>query len=237
MSVMAEKKTGKKKKKAAQRQRSERRFDPGQTQTNKLAVIGGMVGALGLGAGVYAQWLQDPPLGFAAWLVAGGAAALGGALWFGESGAVPVRVGEAGLAIDKGAELSRLAWCDIERIYTEKDELVVKGDELTLTLPLKAHATAAAWVLSEAARRVPKVLDVHRKLADELPKPKDSDGELLKVDSLQVAGRNCAASDRPIAFERDARLCPNCAQVYHKDAVPKKCVTCDATLGERAVKA
>ena len=53
MTVMAEKKTGKKKKKAAQRERSERRFEPGQTQTNKLAFIGGMVGALGLGAGVY----------------------------------------------------------------------------------------------------------------------------------------------------------------------------------------
>ena len=180
-----------------------------------------MVGALGLGAGVYAQWVQDPPLGFASWLVAGGAAVLGGALWFGDSGAVPVRVGDAGLAIEKGSELSRLAWCDIERIYTDKDDLVIKGDELTLTLPLKAHATAAAWVLSEAARRVPTVLDVHRKLADELPKPKDSDGEVVKIDSLQVAGRNCAASDRPIAFERDARLCPNCARSITRTPCPR----------------
>ena len=234
---MVEKKTGKKKKKAAQRERNERRFEPEQTQTNKLAFIGGMIGALGLGAGVYAQWIQDPPLGFASWLVAGGAAVLGGALWFGDSGTVPVRVGDAGLAIDKGSELSRLAWCDIERIYTDKSDLVIRGDEVTLTLPLKAHAKAAAWVLSEAARRVPTVLDVHRKLADELPKPKESDGEVLRIDSLQVAGRNCASSDRPIAFERDARLCPNCAQVYHKDSVPKKCVTCDSELGARAMKA
>jgi hypothetical protein len=234
---MAEKKAGKGKKAKVRRERNERRFAPEQTQTNKLAVIGGMIGALGLGAGVYAQWIQDPPLGFASWLVAGGAVVLGGALWFGDSGAVPVRVGDAGLAIEKGSEVWRLAWCDIERIYSEKFELVVKGDELSFTLPLKAHSKAAAWVLSEAARRVPKVLDVHRKLADELPKPKDSDGSVVKIDSLQVAGRNCAASDRPIAFERDARLCPNCAQVYHKDAVPKKCVTCESELGDRAMKA
>lgn len=233
---MAEKKAAKAKKAKARRERSERRFEPGQTQTNNLAVIAGMIGSLGLGAGVYAQWFQDPPLGFASWLVAGGAVVLGGALWFGDSGAVPVRVGDAGLAIEKGSELSRLAWCDIERIYTEKDELVVKGDELTLTLPLKAHALAAAWVLSEAARRVPDVLDVQRKLADELPKPRETDGTVVKIDSLQIAGKNCAASDRPIAFERDARLCPNCAEVYHKDSVPKKCVTCENDLGDRAVK-
>jgi len=233
---MAEKKAAKAKKAKARRERSERRFEPGQTQTNNLAVIAGMIGSLGLGAGVYAQWFQDPPLGFASWLVAGGAVVLGGALWFGDSGAVPVRVGDAGLAIEKGSELSRLAWCDIERIYTEKDELVVKGDELTLTLPLKAHALAAAWVLSEAARRVPEVLDVQRKLADELPKPRETDGTVVKIDSLQIAGKNCAASDRPIAFERDARLCPNCAEVYHKDSVPKKCVTCENDLGDRAVK-
>jgi len=58
----------------------------------------------------------------------------------------------------------------------------------------------------------------------------------VKIDSLQIAGKNCAASDRPIAFERDARLCPNCAEVYHKDSVPKKCVTCENDLGDRAVK-
>jgi hypothetical protein len=233
---MVEKKAGKAKKAKARRERTERRFEPEQTQTNNLAVIGGMVGALGLGAGVYSQWIQDPPLGFASWLVAGGALVLGGALWFGDAGAVPVRVGDAGLAIEKGTELSRLAWCDIERIYTEKNELVIKGDQLTLTLPLKAHARAAAWVLSEAARRLPDVLDVHRKLADELPKPRETDGTVVKIDSLQIAGRNCAASDKPIAFERDARLCPNCAEVYHKDHVPKKCATCENDLGERAVK-
>jgi len=81
------------------------------------------------------------------------------------------------------------------------------------------------------------VMDVKRSVVKELPEPKERDGELLTIDSLQVAGRHCAATDKPIAFERDARLCPNCAQVYHKDHVPKKCVTCNADLVGRVYKA
>ena len=53
----------------------------------------------------------------------------------------------------------------------------------------------------------------------------------------QVAGRRCAATDKIISFERDARLCPNCAQVYHKDNVPKECVTCGTEVAGRAVQA
>ena len=41
---MAEKKAGKAKKAKARRERTERRFEPEQTQTNNLAVIGGMAG-------------------------------------------------------------------------------------------------------------------------------------------------------------------------------------------------
>jgi hypothetical protein len=78
---------------------------------------------------------------------------------------------------------------------------------------------------------------VKRDAVDGLPTPRDDDGELLVVESLQVAGRECAASGKTIAFERDARLCPQCCQVYLKDRVPKKCLTCDAELGERAVTA
>ena len=69
-----------------------------------------------------------------------------------------------------------------------------------------------------------------------LPEPKDLDGELVLLEGVQVAGRHCAASGKPISFERDARLCSNCAQVYLKDAVPKKCVTCEQDLGSSAIE-
>lgn len=230
---MAEKRTTKKK--AAKRERTERRFEPEQTQTTKLAFGAGMLGALALGAGVYAQWIRDTPLPYGPYIVAGGALVLGAALWFGDTGAVPVRVGDAGVAIEKGNEIARVAWCDMERVYVEKGELIVRGDELTLTLPLGAHARAVARVLSEGTRRVPDAMDVKRSALDKLPEPRDEDGQIVPMEAVQVAGRHCAASDKPIAFERDARLCPNCAQVYHKDHVPKKCVTCDSELGDKAI--
>jgi hypothetical protein len=80
-------------------------------------------------------------------------------------------------------------------------------------------------------------MDVKRDVVAGLPALGENDGEVLTVESLQVAGRYCAASDRPISFERDARLCPQCCEVYLKSEVPRKCVTCEADLGDAAVRA
>ena len=104
---MAERKASTKSKpgKVTKRERKERRFEPSRTQASRLAVFGGMAGALALGAGVYAQWVRETPLESAPYIVAAGAVALGLALWFSDAGAVPVRVGDAGIAIEKGAEI------------------------------------------------------------------------------------------------------------------------------------
>ena len=61
--------------------------------------------------------------------------------------------------------------------------------------------------------------------------------ESVTVEELQIAGRHCRASGKPISFERDARLCPQCGEAYLKDQVPKKCLTCQAELGTRAREA
>jgi hypothetical protein len=44
-------------------------------------------------------------------------------------------------------------------------------------------------------------------------------------------GKRCAESDVIISYEPDARVCPRCERVYHKDHVPKSCV-CGASLAE-----
>lgn len=227
--------TKRKKKKSQKRQRRERRFAPQQTYTSILSAIGGMLGAIALGAGVYAEWISDPAHKFAPYVVTGGAVALGAALWFGDRGALPVRVGDAGIAIEKGNELVRLGWCDIKRLYVEHRQLVAKGEDLTLSVPIGAQPLAVAWILAECARRVPDIVDVKGSVTDDLPEPKEGDGEPLVIDSAQVAGKHCASSGEVIAFERDARLCPTCGQVYHKAHVPKKCVTCGAAVGESAI--
>ena len=234
---MADVKKAKVKKQAqAKRVRKERRFLPEPTYASRASIGGGMLGALILGAGVYSQWLNDNPPAYAPYLFGVGAVALGAALWFGDAGALPVRIGDAGIAIEKGSELVRLAWCDLERVFTERGELVAKGKELTLRIPIAAHRTAVAWILSEGTKRMPSAMDVKRQSLVGLPEPKDADGESVAIEGLQVAGRHCAASGKPVSFERDARLCPNCGQVYLKDQVPAKCVTCGAALGAKAVE-
>jgi len=234
---MADVKKAKPKKQAqAKRVRRERRFLPEPTYASRLSIGGGMLGALVLGAGVYSEWLSDNPRAIAPYLFGVGAVALGAALWFGDAGALPLRVGDVGVAIERGTELSRLAWCDMDRVFTERGELVAKGKELTLRIPIAAHRVAVAWILSEGTKRVPSVMDVKRQSLVGLPEPSDNDGEFMAIEGLQIAGRLCAASGKPISFERDARLCPVCAQVYLKDQVPKKCVTCETELGTRAVE-
>ena len=110
----------------------------------------------------------------------------------------------------------------------------VKGKHASISFPAEAHPKALAWVLSEGSRRVPDVFVVKRTDVESLPEPKEFDGELVTVEELQVTGRHCRATEKPIAFERDARLCPNCGETYLKDHVPKKCLTCQAELGNRA---
>ena len=229
---MAEKKKDKSKK--PKRVRKERRFVVQQTQSSRLSAGAGMAGALALGAGVYAQWIREPPLGYAQYLVAGGALTLGAALWFSDSGGDPVRIGDAGIAIEKRGELTRVPWCDLKRVFMKSGKLVLETEEQSLEIPVAPHKAAVSLLLKELVSRLPDALDVKQSEIKDLPEPKESDGELVPVENLQVAGKVCAASDTPISFERDARLCPNCAQVYHKDHVPKKCVTCSEELAARA---
>jgi hypothetical protein len=233
---MAETKT--KKGKTKRRTRKERRFVGEQTYASKLTTSIGMFGALTLGAGVYSQWVAESPGTAAPYLLVTGALMLGGSLWYGELGTLPIRVGDAGVAIERGKEIERVAWCDLERVRVKdgKLRLEAKGGP-TFEIVIAAHPKGVARILAEGTRRVPEAMDVKKSATAGLPEPREDDGELLVVESIQVAGRECAASGKTIAFERDARLCPQCCQVYLKDVVPKQCLTCEAELGDRAVRA
>jgi hypothetical protein len=230
---MAELMKSKKKK----RERKERRYRGEQTYASKVAVGVGVLGSLSLGAGVYSQWLSDQARTSAPYFVVGGGILLGGALLFGDLGTNPVRVGDGGVAIERGRELLRILWCDLERVHAKDGQLLLESKEQTLSITIAGQPQAVARILAEGTRRVPEAMDVKKKDVAGLPEISDGDGELLTMEALQVAGRHCAASGRPISFERDARLCPQCCQVYLKDEIPKKCVTCKLDLAEKAVKA
>ncbi|MBN2197523.1 MAG: hypothetical protein JW751_32390 [Polyangiaceae bacterium] len=224
----------KKTRQAVARELVERRFLPRGSQTGVVAFVVGAIGAGALGAGVWGRFIADPPFQHALYLLVPGAAVLAGSLVWG-SDIGPVRVGDAGVAMEANAEVVRIPWCDIDRLRIVGRNLVVGGTSITITIPLGPHAQAAAWILAEAQRRVPSVVDVKGSVAELLPKPSESAGESRKIDDLQVAGRHCVRSDQLIAFEGDARLCPNCAAVYHKSHVPDRCAKCEAKLGARAL--
>jgi hypothetical protein len=230
---MAELKKSKKKK----RERKERRYTGEQTYASKVAVAVGLLGSLLLGAGVYSQWVSDQARSSAPYLTIVGALLLAGALILGDLGTNPVRVGDGGVVLEKGRDLLRILWCDLEHVRLADGKLVLTSKQQTLVIPTAGQPRAVARILAEGTRRVPDAMDVKRSAVSGLPEPSEHDAEILTMETLQVAGRHCAASDRPISFERDARLCPQCCQVYLRDEVPKKCVTCKSELGERAVRA
>jgi hypothetical protein len=226
-----------KKKRKAPKERIERRFVPEATHTSRMAAGLGMLGSLVLGAGVCGQWLKDPPVSWASALVTLGAVGLGSGLWLGSASTFPVRVGDAGVGIERGSEMNRILWCDMTEIRLDKGDLVVKSEAVSLAIPVGAHPRAVAYIIAEAERRLPKVVKVDEAGKRSIPLATQPGGEEVPVSGDQVAGRRCAATDKIISFERDARLCGNCAQVYYKDNVPKQCLTCGAEVAGRAVQA
>jgi hypothetical protein len=229
-----------KKAKAAKRERRERRFLPQSGQSQLLIKALGGVGAVALGAGSWAQFgrgLMDmdlPPYPFAPYILAGGAALFGAAIWLGTSAEPPIRVGAGGIAVEK-SELVRIPWHGVERIVWdgEAERLSVRGrdegsKEISILISVIAHPLACAWIAQEAGERIPKVTDIPDEVGA-FPRTRPGDGELLPLDPVQVVGKHCAESGRVIAYEPDARVCPRCEHVYHKSSVPAECA-CGASL-------
>ncbi|MFT3769326.1 MAG: hypothetical protein QM820_28140 [Minicystis sp.] len=212
--------------------RKERRYEPKASTTGVISVIALSIGAVLLGAGTYAQWFRAEALGphpAAPWLLLAGALLLIAIALFGPRSATPLRVGDAGIGREKdGGEIERIEWRDIARIVLGGDALTIESPGNTLVVPVKLHPQAAARIVAEGRSRIPaKVEEIND---DALDKLDDGEGTVLPLESAQVAGSRCKATDKLIAFEKDARLCGKCGEVYHKDAVPPKCLTCEAKL-------
>jgi hypothetical protein len=239
---------GSKKAKAGRKERQERRFVPRPTSSANLVKALGGLAAAALGAGVWAQfghgWMDSPlpPYGFAPVLLAGGAVAFGGAVWLGTSGEQPLRVGSGGIAIDWGKEMKRVPWHGVERIVWDPDRQVLSvhgkdesGSDQRLALTPKTHPLAIAWIVKEGRDRIPDSVDVPEEALG-IPAARATDGEMLVMDAVQVVGKRCASSDRIIAYEPDARVCPRCERVYYRESVPETCA-CGASLAGLRVPA
>jgi len=212
----------------------ERRFTAEPTgRSNIQALIGGL-GAAALGAGSYAAWVPDVPLASSPYLFAAGALGLIVAALISERDATPLRVGAAGVAVERGGAPERIAWYEVQDVRLEGERLLVEGAGKRIVVPALHHGAAAAWVVKEALDRVPQRVKIPADKAAQLARGADEPGQLLPVEATQVAGRRCKASGVIISFEQDGRLCPRCGEVYDKKHVPERCLTCDAPMVHRA---
>lgn len=214
--------------------RVERRFAPLASRASKLARASGWVAAAALGAAVYGLWLASPPMSGASALLIGSLVAGGMAWLLRSSGAPPVRVGELGVMLGEPPEARRVCWCDIDHVRVVGDALELGAAGGPVRIPLAAHGRAVARILAEAALRIPARVDVAPKAHERLPPLQDGDAELVPAARLQLTGRQCAASGSSITFEADARLCSNCAALYHVSHAPAECLRCARPLGAAA---
>jgi hypothetical protein len=224
---------------AKPRARRERRFEPRSTAQPGLVYSLGALGATAMGAGAWEQFgplLSDAggePLKLAPYILTAGALLAGAAIWIGTSGEPVLRVGDSGLAVEKGG-VRRMPWYAIERIEWRDETVRVTGKDeagtaMSLSASLRGHPQAAAWIVKEARSRIPSVVDVPDDAT--LPEARADAGEPLPLEPPQVVGRHCAASGKVISYEPDARVCPRCERVFHKAHVPETC-DCGASLGD-----
>lgn len=213
----------------------ERRFVSEWNRPDWIVLAAAVVAGLLLGAGTYSAWIAESPKEYQNFLFLGGLAALGLFVFRISTGREVVFVGDAGVAVEQGGELTRLLWFEIESIRYQSSHLVLSGANTTLRLPSRCHTRAIRAILAEAARRLPQILDVPAKLVDELPKVVGEDPKPMPIEGLQVAGKRCQVTKQVLTFERDARLCPVCTTIYHRDHVPATCANCKQPLGNAAV--
>jgi hypothetical protein len=233
---MSEPKRAKRKKsssRAAERpsQRA-RRFEPDTTSMGQAALVLICVGAALLGAGFYGQGLRETPLSYAPGLIIAGLIVLGFGWQQSSVRAAPLLVGDPGVASEEGDPLRWVSWSKVDSVVLEKDTLVVRGDGRTVNVPLGPFPQGAAWVVKEATARVPSKVKLDDAARGRLPAADEAFGETRDLGPAQVAGAHCKASDRVIAFDEDARLCPRCGEIYHKEEVPESCLTCEADLSD-----
>jgi hypothetical protein len=209
-------------------ERLERRFSPAAGAEGRLSFALTMLGALLLGAAFYGAVLAAVP-GSGYVFVGGVLLASIGVLWGARPPAV-VRIGDPGVALEGGEEVTRLAWHQLESGRVQGRQLVLQGASQSLAIPLASQGQAARHVIAEAARRIPGRVEVSSAALDRLPALDANAGALVPLLGFQVTGRRCMASDTPITFEADARLCQNCGALYHVRHVPDACVACAARL-------
>ena len=208
----------------------ERRFVA--QQSSRLGLGLSALGCASLGAGVFGTWLASEPVSGSGWLLGAGVlvAGAGAALLLKEPPSV--RVGALGVTLGDPREAQHVPWCELQRIHLAGEELVLETAKGPLRLSLASQGRAAARIVAEAAQRIGSRLELSPKAHERLPPLSEADGQIVPAARVQIAGRKCLASGVAITFESDARLCEQCAALYHRQHVPAECKSCGCQLVE-----
>jgi hypothetical protein len=209
--------------------RTERRFAPKSSTSAALSWILIGLGAAAIGAGFYGQILRGAgPHPYALYLLIGGAVGFAVGMVLSNRVVPTIRVGDAGLAVERGDQVAeRLGWYEIDAVRFSSGVIVFSGAGKVVSINVAEHPDAAAFAVSEGRARIPaRMTDA----PEGLPGPAPDASDVVVLEPPQLAGLRCAASNRLISFEADARLCGRCGQAYHKEDVPKRCASCDARL-------
>jgi len=242
MTAKTEKKSGKKdKKKDRGPRRTERRFVAHSSYNPWLVRTLGALGGTILGAGAWGytyghafdadEKLKPIP----SYLIAAGAVLTGATIWFATSSETPLRVGDPGIAMERG-EVRRMPWWAVSQITFESGNLALviagkdeAGTSWTFKVPVNSHAEAVGWIVKEALDRIPKLVDIRDEVLEKLPGASPHAGMKVDLEPLQVVGKKDALTGKIISFEPEARVCTRCERVYFKRSIPKKC-KCGAPL-------
>ncbi len=217
--------------------RTERRFLPAPGSVSRWALGLGLLGSALLGAAVYGLWLAPEQVPGSTPLALVALGAIVAAALMQRTAPPALRVGELGVTWGEPAEAPRVAWWEIKKLHVVGAHLRLDTEQGQIDVPLLAHARGVARIVAEASLRIGKRVDVSPRAHERLPPLLDTDGQLVPVAGLQVAGRRCSASGRSITFESDARLCENCAALYHQSEVPAQCSRCERPLESSAPNA
>lgn len=192
------------------------------------------LGGLALGAGVYAYWLTDSNIAYAPYILAAGVVLIAAYLLLGSPDVSVLRVGELGVGLEADDKVERSYWHEVESVSLKDGVLIVKTAVKPIRVSLKEHAAAARRIVAEALARVPKRVELGDEEVSQLGLPRTGEGDKLDIEPPQVTNDRCAASDKPLTFEKDVRLCGRCAAFYHKSAIPSRCVECGKKLKSAA---
>ncbi len=209
----------------------ERRFEPTAGGSAYLGVIAMSFGATALGMGSYALLaLQGrPTYDWGRWLIVLGAGLVCVYLVAGGKKLGALRVGELGVGFEEdGGKVTRTAWCDISKVSLGDRALRLGTGAKAILIPLDAHPAGAARAAREAKARIPKRVALEDADIERLGRGKG--GVEVDAEPPQVTEEHCRASNEPLTFEKDVRMCGRCGALYHRSGLPRRCVDCGKKL-------